>query len=116
MRVNQFWETKEVLPSAARTSSGGSAAFTVGGGDHLAIQVDVTAVSGTTPSMTVSVEWYDGSQWFQADPAEPFTAITAASSKVKSFTVKGTRARVNFAITGTSPSFTFRVNAVVAGD
>lgn len=102
-----------VLSSAARTTTGQSTAFAVGNNDYLDVLIDATAVTGTSPSMTVSVEWsHDGASWFVADPADSFTAITTASKKVKQFTVKGLYARLNYAITGTTPSFTFAAYAV----
>lgn len=102
-----------ILPSAARTATGQSGAFDEGNLDYLNVLVDVTAVSGTSPTMTVNVEWsHDGSTWFVADPADAFTAITAAGKKVKQFTVKGLYARLNYTIGGTTPSFTFAAYAV----
>lgn len=102
-----------VLASAARTATHQSTAFDVGNGEHVSIMIDATAVSGTTPSMTVNVEWsHDATNWFVADPADAFTAITVASKKVKQFAVKGLYARLNNTIAGTSPSFTFSALAV----
>lgn len=105
--------TATILASAARTTTGQSPAFGVDSGETVAVLIDVTAVSGTSPSMTVNVEWTnDGSTWFVADPVDAFTAITAAGKKAKSFTVKGTAARLNYTISGTTPSFTFSAHAV----
>lgn len=107
--------TATVLASAARTTTGQSSAFSVGDGGTLAVLVDVTAVSGTSPSLTVNVEWSnDGATWFQGDPADSFTALTAAGKKAKSFTVKGLNARLNYTISGTGPSFTFAAHAVTS--
>lgn len=107
-----------ILASAARTATGNSPGFKVpkGGEDtpatQLAVFVDVTTVTGTSPTMTPSVEWsHDGTTWFTTDPAETFTAITAAGKKVKVFTQKGPFARLAFTIGGTSPSFTFSATA-----
>lgn len=106
--------TAVILASAARTVTGQSTAFDVGNLDTLDVLVSVTAVSGTSPSMTVNVEWTnDGSTWFVADPADAFTAITATGNKVKQFAVKGLSARLNYAISGTTPSFTFAASSVV---
>lgn len=103
-----------IVASAARTTTGQSAAITPGGvaapraADRVAIAVDVTAASGTTPSMALSVEWsHNGTTWFAADPADTFTAITAATKVVKLFDVKGVMYRLVWAVTGTTPSFTF---------
>lgn len=110
---NHTQTTAVVLPSAARTATGQSTAFAVGTRETLAVLVNVTAVSGTSPSLTVNVEWSDdGTNWFVADPADAFTAITAAGKKVKVFSVKGLSARLNYTISGTTPSFTFAASAV----
>jgi hypothetical protein len=99
------------VPSAARTATGQSSALRVFG-DKANFLVDVTAVSGTTPSMTLSVEWsHDGTTWFPA--ATPDTlgaAITAAVKRVHTVDIKGKFCRLVWTITGTTPSFTFAVH------
>lgn len=101
------------VASAARTATGSSGAFSVGHQDFISLMLDVTAVSGTSPSLTLSVEWSpDATNWFTADPVDTFTAVTATGKKVKVFQVKGTTARVTWTISGTTPSFTFSVTAV----
>lgn len=113
--TNSF--TRQVVnfrASAAATASGTGVAFPTGYQSTLDIFLDVTAVSGTTPSMTVTVEWSnDGATWFGADTPDTFSAITAAKKVVKEFAVKGNYARLNFAITGTTPSFTFAGTALI---
>ena len=102
-----------ILASAARTATGQSNAFSVGNQDFLSVLVDVTAASGTGPSLTVNVEWsHDGTNWFTADPADAFTALTAAGKRTKVFQVKGLVARLNYTIAGTTPSFTFSATAL----
>jgi hypothetical protein len=63
--------------------------------------------------MTLSVEWsLDGGTTFgPADPVDAFTAVTnvATGVKVKLFDVKGPHYRVVWTITGTTPSFTFKL-------
>jgi hypothetical protein len=114
MRTVRSYTTSVVLASAARTTTGQSTQFWIGNGDKLAVMIDATVVTGTTPSMTVNVEWsHNGVDWFVADPADAFTAITAAGKKVKLFDIKGTSARLNYTISGTTPSFTFAALAVV---
>lgn len=111
--LNFAREPVTLLSSAARTATGQSNAFDVGNLDSVSVFVDVTAVSGTSPSMTVNVEWtYDGATWFAADTADAFTAITAAKKTVKRFDVKGTKFRLNYTISGTTPSFTFSSTVV----
>lgn len=103
--------------SAARTTSGNSGAQPCPKGLQLALTVAVSAVSGTTPSMTLTVEWsQDGSTFHAGDPADSFTALTAAGNVAKSFAVKGNFFRLVWTITGTTPSFTFAASRYVAGD
>ena len=111
-----YAEAPVVVASAARTTTGNSGDQAIGDkGVNLSVLVDVTAVSGTGPSMTLSVEWsQDGGATFaQADPADTFTAITAAATKAKSFTIKGSHYRLVWTISGTTPSFTFSARAFV---
>lgn len=103
-----------IQASAAKTATFQTPAFDEGCLDVLSVMLDVTAVTGTSPSMTVNVEWSnDGQTWFVADPEDAFTAITAASKKVKQFQVKGLYARLNCTITGTTPSFTFAAYSII---
>lgn len=102
-----------VVPSAARTTSGNSVSLPLlTGAKTLNVLADVTAASGSTPSLALSIEWsHDGTTWFTPETADSFTAITAATKKVKAFTVKAPFYRVVWAITGTTPSFTFAVHS-----
>ena len=99
------------VPSAARTASGNSGALRVYG-DKINVFLDVTAVSGTTPSATFTVEWaHDGTTWFPA--ATPDTlgaAVTAGVKRVQTVDVKGPFLRVVWTVSGTTPSFTFAVH------
>lgn len=106
-----------IVTSAARTTSGQSAAVAVPlGRTAVGVQVNVTAVSGTSPSLALTVEWStDGTTWFKGDPADSFTAITAAATPAKSVTAKGDYMRLVWAITGTTPSFTFAADLWFSG-
>lgn len=106
--------TQAVAPSLARTSTSASNAVGVGQLDSIVVLADVTAVSGTSPSLALEVQWSDdGTTWFSGEPQDTFTAITAAKKVAKSFVVKGLYFRVSYAITGTTPSFTFALDALV---
>lgn len=98
-----------VVTSAARTATGNSGALDAPGESRLCLIAAVTAVSGTTPSMTMSIEWSnDGSVFAVADTtADAFAAITATTNVAKSFQVKGAYYRIVWTISGTTPSFTF---------
>lgn len=82
---------------------------------NLSVLIQATAVSGTTPSLTAEVVWsHDGTNFFSSATPDTFTAITATGGVVKQFTVKGRFARVNWTVTGTTPSFTLNVSGYAA--
>ncbi|HEX6969860.1 MAG TPA: hypothetical protein VF174_13770 [Micromonosporaceae bacterium] len=94
----------------AETATGNSASVdnaesTSGGG---VASLHVTAVSGTTPSLTVKVQHStDNSVWVDLIT---FTAATAASSERKTVTGTVNRyTRETHTISGTTPSFTYAV-------
>lgn len=100
-----------VAPSAARTASGSTASIElIGGGETIGVLLDVSAVSGTSPNLVVSLEWSnDGTNWAVPETADAFTALTTAVKRVKTFERKALFHRVVWTITGTTPSFTFQV-------
>lgn len=98
--------------SAARTSAGTSSAM-LAVGARVAVTVNVTAVSGTAPSLTLSLEWSaDGTNFGPADPVDAFSPLTAVGVVSKAFDVKARFFRVAWAVAGTTPSFTFRVDTL----
>ncbi len=99
-------QPQQILNAQVITASGQSQGFSVPN-DSLSIQIDVTAASGTSPSVVFSVAWSDdGVTYSQASPADSFAAITAAGSVVERFTAKGPFYQLVWAVTGTTPSFT----------
>lgn len=114
MRIGLSRKSNAVLASAARTTSGTSAPFSVGSWQDVAVYLDATTVSGTTPTLDVEVEWsHDGTTWFSADAADTFAQVTVAGKVVKLFSAKGSVARLNYTVGGTTPSFTFSATAVI---
>ncbi len=109
--------TQDIAASAARTATGNSGAIPLPeSAEMVALLVNVSAVSGTTPSMALTVEWSnDGTNWAQGDTADSLTAITTAIARVKQFSVKGRLMRVVWTITGTTPSFTFSATGTFTG-
>jgi len=96
--------------SSAKTANGNGNGVAVVG-PNVSCSVNVTAVSGTTPNLVVGLQWSNDSvTWYDADPADVMTAITATGAKVKQFVAKGNFCRPTWTITGTTPSFTFDVN------
>lgn len=111
-----------VLPSAARTTTANTAAFALQSnaalqGKRLNLALNITAVSGTSPSMTVSLQWsFDNVNWFTPSPADAFAAQTAAATVLQQFAAKAPFVRVNYAITGTTPSFTFQLDLYMSDE
>lgn len=94
--------------SATRTATGNGTAVALGDKAALRLLLDVTAASGTTPSVTVTVETsFDGStNWLSLGS---FAAKTAVASERKTFGGCDRYVRVTWTISGTTPSFTFSV-------
>lgn len=95
--------------SAARTTSGNSGG-TGGWGPAKTIraQLDVTAVSGTSPTLDVVIEdSIDGTNW---NTIGTFTQRVAVGREVINISTPfAERVRARWTVGGTSPSFTFSV-------
>lgn len=101
--------TATPVASAARTASGDSGPQAgYGPAKTLVVQVDVTAVAGTGPTLDVVVEdTVDGTNWHQV---ASFGQRTAPGVDVVRITTPfAPTLRVRWAIGGTTPSFTFAV-------
>lgn len=73
-------------------------------GTSLLAQVNVTATSGTAPSLTVNVQQSpDGVGWTTTDT---FPAITNVGVRNLAVEVRSEFARLSWTVTGTTPSFT----------
>lgn len=72
--------------------------------------LNVTAVAGTTPSMTVTIQDSpDGVTWYDVSS---FTAVTAAGTQRLVESNVGKYIRASIAVSGTTPSFTANVQVV----
>lgn len=101
-----------VEASSAKTATGNSAAgiAITDPGSQIALLVNVSAVSGTTPTLDLKVQWsHDNATWADADVGDAFAQITAAKVTVKLFPRRGPYFRLFWTIGGTTPSFTFGV-------
>lgn len=105
------------------TASGNSSVVDLAGGPAnlrhapatLSVLLHAGSVTGTTPSLTVEVQWSnDGTTFVSATTPDNFTAITAAGSALKSFTAKARYARLLYTVTGTTPSFALDATAYAA--
>lgn len=112
-----------VLPSAARTASGVSADQVNSVGRGVQLVVDVTAISGTSPTFTVTVEGKDpaSDKYYTLLTSAALSAVgttvltvypgvTAAANVAASQALPRTW-RVSYAIAGTTPSVTASVGA-----
>lgn len=108
-----------IKASSATTTAGNSTDVTMPmGAEFASVLVSVTAVSGTSPTLTPAVQWSNdaGVTWYGADPADVFTTISAVGNVVKTFQVRGTSMRLAWATPGgTTPSLTFSASVVVTG-
>lgn len=112
------------VASAARTVTGNSGQLLPGGdtsfgtAEFLCLMVEVSAASGTTPTLGLAVEWsFDGVTWATPEgTADAFASITAVTAKVGRFAVKAPFYRVVWTIAGTTPSFTFLVRELALNE
>ena len=114
------------LTSAARTTSGNSQPIAIEDAKEFAVFLEVTAVSGTTPTLDVKLQVYDeiNEQWHDLATLALGDAVGATPANFAQVTATGRQARyrdkpmgallrVDYTIGGTSPSFTFSVSMVV---
>lgn len=109
-RVGQIYDQDEVtiLASAARTASADSAVCEVGDRSSLRLDLDITAVAGTLPTLHVQIETreeYATGTWRVVDA---FTLASSVSAQRKVFAGLDRHVKAVCTIGGTgSPSFTF---------
>ena len=112
------------VASASRTTTGNSGVLggRYGGYTQIRAQLDVTAVTGSTPTLDVTIEdTLDGSNW---NTIGTFTQATGVTREVIEIYPKETpgagfaatfsgRFRIVWTIGGTTPDFTFSLDWVV---
>lgn len=103
-----------IFSSAARTTSGNSTDITLDGYSKLAVFLDVTAASGTTPTLAVTVKAKDPASGkyfvigsFASKTGVSNEAIFIGGGSDVEFATK--TFRVEYVVGGTTPSFTFSV-------
>jgi hypothetical protein len=77
------------------------------------VSTHVTAATGTTPSVTVTLEQSDDGTTWTAVPGSGSQALTAAGNTMSSAQITGQFARVVATVTGTTPNITLRVAVLV---
>lgn len=101
-----------VSASAAHTASGASDIISTNGViSAIIIEINVTARSGTTPTLDVDLEdTFDDAQWNKVSDVNA-SDITATGVTVKRINLADTpvtnRLRLKYTVGGTTPSFTF---------
>lgn len=101
-----------LLPSASRGDNGvsGNGIF-VGENQEAVFYLNVTAASGTTPTLDVVIEdTIDGTNW---DTVASFTQATTTGREVRRASNFSRYMRVSYTLGGTTPDFTFSVKAFV---
>lgn len=104
------------VASAALTTTTTTAAFTPTWGSSYEVNIPVTAVTGTTPTLDVVVQESDdnGTTWFDV---YHFPRITATGNyRSPKLQLIGTRVRYVQTVGGTTPSFTRAVNRLQSSD
>lgn len=100
-----------LLASTALTTTGTTSAMDVSGAGTLRCQVQVSAVSGTSPSVTVTVQTsHDGGvsdAWRTAGSA--FSALTSVSNSPWQCFAVDRYVRLSYTVSGTTPSLTTAV-------
>lgn len=99
-------------PSATRTANGnGSTQAGLAQTARLRVQLNVTAASGTTPTLDVVIEdSLDGTNW---NTIGTFTQkVTTGRQVIDITTPFADTVRARWTIGGTTPSFTFAVDAI----
>jgi hypothetical protein len=81
----------------------------------LRLQMNVSAVSGTTPSMTAQVETSPDNSTWTAHPQGGFSAQTTTGSQRKIISALDRYVRITCTVTGTTPSFTFGITGESVG-
>jgi len=113
----KYFRAITVVPSAARTTNGDSTTSPVLDMDltnELILTLNVSAVSGTSPSLTVTLVYYDENtdQWF---PIASYAAkATVGQETLRLSGIFGKKLAAEWTISGDSSSFTFSVSGYAA--
>jgi len=107
-------EPAAVLAVEARTTNGNTyaAPLATDYGSVITFFLDVTAVSGTAPTLDVYIDIQDpvSGKWVNQDK---FPQVTATGTWALSVYVRSNKYAVRWVLGGTTPSFTFSVGAVI---
>lgn len=79
----------------------------------MVLYINVTAASGTTPNLVVKLQDSPdgGTTWYDVSSATAMTAVSTQAFRINlSATPASDLLRIAWVITGTTPSFTFKVD------
>ncbi len=100
-------DTVNLSPAAAVTATANGSSVLLGDRGTLRLLLNVTAASGTTPTLDVAIQTsFDGSTW---RAVAAFAQKTTTGTERKSFTGIDRYVRATYTVGGTTPSFTFTV-------
>ncbi len=78
----------------------------------VAVYVDTTAEVSLT-SLDIDIQWsFDATVWWELASQDSMTQITGTGTEAKVFDVKAPWVRINYAIVGTSVTFSVMAHAV----
>lgn len=101
-----------VLSSTTLTADWSSSDLAIDYGRTLNFIVDVTAVGGTSPTLTIYIDYRDPTSG-KYITQDQFSTISAVGTYTKSVPVLSTIYRVRAVLGGTSPSFTLTISMIV---
>ena len=105
---NQFVEGESVsLATGAKTATGNTGWLDSTEFEAAVLELDVTAASGTTPTLDVTIETAEDAAGTNGRSLGAFAQKTAAGNERKSFDGFDRFYRAVWTVGGTTPSFTF---------
>lgn len=110
--MGRFAKAMTLLSSAARTSSSYSDYKDLGSYNEMIMILDVTAASGTDPTLDITLQFSADAQNWYDDPEIYFSQIYGVTSKIARATNFGKYVRWKYTIGGTDASFTFSLNII----
>ncbi len=110
MYYSQINVTQPMLALAARSTSGQSNSYDMGDSLECLMLVNVTAASGTNPTLDIIVQVSDdNSTWYNHTT---LAQILIVGNYPQGVTVFGKYVRLSYTIAGITPSFTFQIKAL----
>lgn len=91
--------------------NGSALSLDADGGVNVGVLVNCTAITGTTPTLDVKLQWSNDSvNWVDAETPDAFTQITTVKGAAKVFAVKASLVRAVATVGGTTPAVTATVS------